>query len=185
MTAGDRGRGYGVSAALLGSAPGYIGRMRAILIIDHGSQRDEANHMLSCVANLLQQMVGAGVIVRHAHMELAEPSIPTGFAECVRAGATDVVAFPYMLSPGKHVTRDVPRLVAEAARAFPEVSFRVTDAFGVHEKLAELIALRAGVDVVAPLPAADACRCWEPHGHVGACGNACAARTTAPIATAT
>jgi len=161
--------------------------MRAILIIDHGSQRDEANHMLSCVANLLQQMVGDGVIVRHAHMELSEPSIPQGFADCVKAGATEVVAFPYMLSPGKHVTRDVPRLVAEAASTFPQVSFRVTDAFGVHEKLAELIALRAGVDVVAPLTAADVCRCWEPHGQVGACGNACAARTgaSASVATAT
>ena len=159
--------------------------MRAILIIDHGSTRHEANHMLSCVANLLQQMVGDGVIVRHAHMELAEPSIPSGFAECVQAGASEIVAFPYMLSPGKHVTRDVPRLVSEAAHEFPQVSFRVTDAFGVHEKLAELIALRAGVDVVAPLAVADACRCWEPHGQVGACGNACAARTSAPIATAT
>jgi sirohydrochlorin ferrochelatase len=159
--------------------------MRGILIIDHGSQRDEANHMLSCVANLLQQMVGERVIVRHAHMELAEPSIPSGFAECVAAGATEVIAFPYMLSPGKHVTRDVPRLVADAAKAFPQVAFRVTDAFGVHEKLAELIALRAGVDVVAPLSAGDACRCWEPEGRVGACGNACAARTGASIVTAT
>jgi sirohydrochlorin ferrochelatase len=159
--------------------------MRAILIIDHGSQREEANHMLSCVANLLQQMVGDAVIVRHAHMELAEPSIPSGFAECVRAGATEVVAFPYMLSPGKHVTRDVPRLVAEAAREYPQVSSRVTDAFGVHEKLAELIALRAGVDVVATSPASVACHCWEPHGQIGACGSACAARTGAPIVTAT
>ena len=52
-------------------------------------------------------------------MELAEPSIAEGFADCVRAGATEVVAFPYMLSPGKHVTRDIPRLVAEAARGVP------------------------------------------------------------------
>lgn len=163
----------------------YIAQMRAILIIDHGSTREEANHMLSCVANLLQNMVGDSVIVRHAHMELAEPLISTGFAECVRAGATEVVAFPYMLSPGKHVTRDVPRLVAEAAREFPHVSFRVTDAFGVHAKLAELIALRAGVDVTAPLPASDACRCWEPQSRIGSCGNACAARTGASIATAT
>lgn len=159
--------------------------MRAILIIDHGSTRGEANHMLSCVANLLQQMVGDGVIVRHAHMELAEPSISSGFAECVQAGASEVVAFPYMLSPGKHVTRDVPRLVAEAASAFPQIAYRVTDAFGVHEKLAELIALRAGVDVVAPLSSADACRCWDTDGRVGSCGNACAARTSASIATAT
>ena len=65
--------------------------MRSILIIDHGSQRDEANHMLACVANLLQHVVGSDVIVRHAHMELAEPSIAQGFAECVQAGATEVI----------------------------------------------------------------------------------------------
>jgi sirohydrochlorin ferrochelatase len=124
--------------------------MRAILIIDHGSTRAEANDMLADAANLLQQMVGDGVIVRHAHMELAAPSISEGFADCVRAGATDVVAFPYMLSPGKHVTRDVPRLVADAAREFPNVSFRVTEAFGVHPRLAEVIAERTGVSVIAP-----------------------------------
>jgi hypothetical protein len=37
--------------------------------------------------------------------------------------------------------------VAEAAREFPDVAYRVTEAFGVHEKLAELIALRAGIDI--------------------------------------
>jgi sirohydrochlorin ferrochelatase len=151
--------------------------MRAILLIDHGSVRAEANHMLSCVANLLQQMVGDSVLVRYAHMELAEPSIAKGFGDCVAAGATEVVAFPYMLSPGKHVTRDIPRLVQEAASAFPQVTFRVTPAFGVHEKLAELIALRAGIEVAKPVAAGDACRCWEPNGAVGACGSACAART--------
>lgn len=126
--------------------------MRAILIIDHGSTRAEANDMLSDAARMLQQVVGDGVPVRHAHMELAEPTITQGFADCVRAGATEVIAFPYMLSPGKHVTRDVPRLVAEAARDFPNVAFRVTDAFGVHEKLAEVIAERTGVNVIAPTP---------------------------------
>lgn|SRR5512146_1903826 len=150
--------------------------MRAILLIDHGSVKPEANHMVSCMANLLQHMVGDAVIVRHAHMELAEPSIAQGFGDCVRMGATEVIAFPYMLSPGKHVTRDVPRLVADAAGEFPNVSFRVTDAFGVHAKLAELIALRAGVDIAEPSVASDACRCWNPEGEVGACGAACAAR---------
>ncbi len=155
--------------------------MRAILLIDHGSVKPEANHMVSCMANLVQNVVGDSVVVRHAHMELAEPSIAAGFAECVRAGATEVIAFPYMLSPGKHVTRDVPRLVAEAAREFPSVSHRVTDAFGVHEKLAELIALRAGIDVAHNIEAAEACRCWEPNGQVGSCGAACAARATPSV----
>jgi sirohydrochlorin ferrochelatase len=162
----------------------YISAMRAILLIDHGSVKPEANHMVSCMANLLQHAVGESVIVRHSHMELAEPSIAQGVGECVRAGATEIIAFPYMLSPGKHVTRDVPRLVAEAARQFPDVSFRVTGAFGVHEKLAELIALRAGIDIAQPMSAADACRCWDAAGRVGSCGAACAARQSDTLAPA-
>ncbi|MGE5098788.1 MAG: CbiX/SirB N-terminal domain-containing protein, partial [Deltaproteobacteria bacterium] len=122
------------------------------------------------------------VIVRHSHMELAEPSIAQGFADCVRAGASEVIAFPYMLSPGKHVTRDVPRLVAEAATEFPNVSFRVTGAFGVHEKLAELIALRAGVEIAEAISPAEACRCWDVEGRVGSCGAACAARQSGTLA---
>jgi len=156
--------------------------MRAILLIDHGSVRAEANHMLTCMANLLQHMVGNGVLVRYAHMELAEPSISQGLAACVEAGATEVIAFPYMLSPGKHVTRDIPRLVDEAARAFPNVTCRVTDAFGVHEKLGELIAMRAGVDVVHSLDAREACQCWDPQGRISSCGSACAARTAEYLA---
>jgi len=126
--------------------------MRAILLIDHGSVRAEANEMLASVADLLQSMVGDTVPVRYAHMELAEPSIAVGFAACVQAGADEVVAFPYMLSPGKHSTRDIPRLVSEAAAAFPQVRYTVTDAFGVHEKLAEVVALRAGVPLVSTAP---------------------------------
>ena len=147
--------------------------MKAILLIDHGSMRDEANAMLECMANLVQAMAGAGVIVRHAHMELAAPTIADGFAACVAAGATEVVAFPYMLSPGKHSIRDIPRMVAEAAAAHVGVAVSVTPAFGVHEKLAEVILRRADVEVARPMTAAEACRCWHPTQSAVACGNAC------------
>jgi sirohydrochlorin ferrochelatase len=119
--------------------------MKAILLIDHGSVRAEANEMLDAVAALVRQIAGPGIIVHAAHMELAKPSIAAGFRHCVEEGATEVIAFPYMLSPGKHSTRDIPRLVAEAAEAFPDVSYRVTEAFGLHEKLAEVVLERTGV----------------------------------------
>ena len=122
--------------------------MRSILLIDHGSVRAEANHMLACMADLLQSMVGDGVLVRHAHMELAEPTIADGFAACVKAGATEIVAFPYMLSPGKHSTRDIPRMVADVAAAFPNITYRVTESFGMSAELAAVVAQRCGVEVV-------------------------------------
>jgi sirohydrochlorin ferrochelatase len=119
--------------------------MKAILLIDHGSVKSEANDMLADVASMVQEMAGPDVLVGYAHMELAEPDIDAGFAACVARGATDVVAFPYMLSPGKHSTRDIPRLVAAAAANHPRVTYSVTPAFGVHEKLGEVVLERAGV----------------------------------------
>src|SRR5689334_20442269 len=81
-------------------APIPMPQMKAILLIDHGSKRDEANHMRACMTNLVQAMAGDSVVVEYAHMELAEPASPRGFAACVERGATEVIAFPYMLSPG-------------------------------------------------------------------------------------
>jgi sirohydrochlorin ferrochelatase len=151
--------------------------MRAILLVDHGSVRPEANHMLHCVANLLQSMVGPRVLVRAAHMELADPLIPAGVDACVEAGATELTVFPYMLSPGKHSTRDIPRIVAEATRRYAGLSVRVTPAFGVHAKLAEVIAERAGVEVTSE--SEECSRCWNPENRIGLCGDACCAREIA------
>ena len=150
--------------------------MKAILLIDHGSRRDAANEMMDCMANLVQAMAGRDVVVRYAHMELAEPSIAAGVKQCVDAGATELIVFPYMLSPGKHSTGDIPRLVAEAAAPFPALDVRVTSAFGVHEKLAELILGRAGVAVANPLSADEATRCWHSSQSTTACGDACRCR---------
>jgi sirohydrochlorin ferrochelatase len=147
--------------------------MKAILLIDHGSRRDAANEMMNCMANLVQAMAGPDVIVRFAHMELAEPSISAGVEHCVAAGATELIVFPYMLSPGKHSTGDIPRLVADAAAAHPAVSVRVTNAFGVHEKLAELVLARAGLPVARQLSRDEAARCWHSSRSGTACGDAC------------
>ena len=150
--------------------------MKAILIVDHGSRLREAIDMLICMANLIQTMAGPNVVVRHAHMELAEPSIAAGFASCVAAGADDVTVFPYMLSPGKHSTGDIPRMVQEAAASHKGVRYFVTPAFGVHEKLGELILHRAGVPIATTWRDADAEQCWDPNCSRTLCGEACRAR---------
>jgi sirohydrochlorin ferrochelatase len=151
--------------------------MKAILLVDHGSRKREANDMLVCMANLVQAMAGSDVIVRPAHMELAEPSIAAGFASCVEAGATEVIVFPYMLSPGRHSTSDIPRMVGEVSVSYPGVIFSVTPAFGVHERLGELILSRAGLPVDASFDANSANRCWDPACSEKLCGDACRAKS--------
>jgi sirohydrochlorin ferrochelatase len=119
--------------------------MKGIVLVDHGSLRAEANEMMVPVTDLIQSMAGDGVVVRYAHMDLAPPTVAEAFAQCVEAGADDVVVFPYMLSPGRHSTTDIPRMVAEAAKTHPGVSYSVTPAFGVHEKLGEVVLERVGI----------------------------------------
>ena len=119
-----------------------------LLLVDHGSRFQEANDMLADVAAMVRRLSGRHC-VHHAHMELAEPTISQGFETCVREGATAVVVHPYFLSPGRHSTSDIPRMVAEAAKAFPGVAYCVTEPLGLHYKICEVILERAGI----PLPA--------------------------------
>src|SRR5687768_8260396 len=59
-----------------------------IIIVDHGSRRDESNRMLEELAGLFAQRFREKYdIVEPAHMELAEPSIATAYAKCVQRGA--------------------------------------------------------------------------------------------------
>ena len=154
--------------------------MKGILIIDHGSVKEEANHMLECVGELVQRMAGERVVVRVAHMELAAPTIADGFEACVAAGATEIVAFPYMLSPGKHSTRDIPRMVAELAATHPGIPVQVTTAFGVNEQLAAVVLSRSGV---SPVECAEPHRCMRPAGTPPRhCGDGCVEKGSAASA---
>ena len=91
-----------------------------IIIVDHGSRRDESNQMLEEVARLFAvRFREKYAIIEPAHMEIAEPSIASAYARCVQRGAERVVVCPFFLGPGKHWTQDIPHLTAEAAAQFP------------------------------------------------------------------
>ncbi len=123
------------------------GRLRqtGIIIVDHGSRRDESNAMLEEVARLFGERFRQTYdIVEPAHMELAEPSIATAYARCVARGATHVVVCPFFLGPGKHWTSDIPRLTASAAAQFTDTEYHVTMPLGIDELILELLAKRVG-----------------------------------------
>ncbi len=63
-------------------------------------------------------------------MELAEPSIGTAVAKCATAGCKKVVIAPYFLSRGRHITSDIPALVAEAQKAVPQVECVIAEPIG-------------------------------------------------------
>jgi sirohydrochlorin ferrochelatase len=115
-----------------------MSRNPALLLVDHGSRRHEANDLLPRIAGLLREM-SSFKIIHFAHMELAEPTIQQGFDACVSDGADEVIVHPYFLGPGRHSTSDIPRMVAQAAARHQGVSVQITEPLGVHPKIGELI----------------------------------------------
>ena len=111
---------------------------RALLIVDHGSRREESNDLLKKIAEMMQDRFGLS-IVHYAHMELGRPTIQQGFDACVADGAEEVIVHPYFLGPGGHVTTDIPALVKQAANRHPGIAFRITEPLGIHTKIGEVI----------------------------------------------
>jgi sirohydrochlorin ferrochelatase len=121
-------------AASADSAHRHLG----LIIVDHGSQRADANRMLEDLVALFAASTPFA-IVEPAHMELAEPTLTQAFDRCVERGARLVVVHPYFLLPGRHWEEDIPAITAAAAARHPRVQYLVTEPLGLHPRLIDVI----------------------------------------------
>ncbi len=113
----------------------------AILLVAHGSRRQEANADLVRLAEMVSAEVGDR-IVEIGYLELASPTIPEGLRKCADRGAHAVSILPYFLSPGDHVSRDLVQFRDEFQKEHPEISCNVCPPIGLHSLLVELLLLR-------------------------------------------
>jgi sirohydrochlorin ferrochelatase len=130
----------------LGLAPDKV----AVILVDHGSRREESNTLLLDVVEAYRKQ-SSWTIVEPAHMEIVEPSIATAFARCVAQGAEFVIVFPYFLAPGRHWHEDIPHLTAEAAKSHPGVRHLVTAPLGLHPLVLQIINERISASLVHTL----------------------------------
>jgi sirohydrochlorin ferrochelatase len=118
--------------------------MRAILLVDHGSRRAEANEQLDGIADRLRERVPES-IVEVAHLEIALPDIAQGIDGCVKKGATEIIVHPYFLGPGRHTSEDIPAQVESAGANHPGVRIRISEPLGGHPSLIDVILDRVSV----------------------------------------
>ena len=104
----------------------------ALVLVDHGSDVEEANLLLDRIVKELRARGDHGM-VRVAHMELAPPSLSDAFSACAQRGAASIVIVPYFLAPGRHVSEDIPRMAREAAERCPGVRWAVAEPLGFDE----------------------------------------------------
>lgn len=114
----------------------------AILLIAHGSRHCEANDDSRYLAEELAKRVPHSIAVA-AFLELAEPDIDTGAAQCVESGARRIVLLPHFLAAGIHVQRDLCAARDRLAIRYPLVEFFLAEPVGRHPLMVEILWDRA------------------------------------------
>ena len=105
--------------------------LRGVLVVGHGSRREEANRDVQEAARRIAGRGGFRV-VEAAFLEIAHPDIAEGFARLVERGARHVVVHPYFLSPGRHTRGDIPVEVRAAAEKHPGITYQITEPLAAH-----------------------------------------------------
>jgi sirohydrochlorin ferrochelatase len=116
--------------------------MTGIAVFAHGSAVESANQ---AVRDVVARFASGGgfPLVEPSFLELGQPDLAGAVARLVERGATRVVVVPYFLTLGKHLQRDLPRIVAAIADIHPSVEFTVTPPLDGHPMLAAILADRA------------------------------------------
>jgi sirohydrochlorin ferrochelatase len=115
---------------------------QALLIVGHGSKSAEAIHEFGQIIDEIRKR-SVFTLVKGAHMELAQPDIPTGIREIAEAGVKNITVVPYFLFMGNHIKYDIPEILDEQRKLYPDVTIRFAKPLGFDPIIADIIIKRA------------------------------------------
>ena len=114
----------------------------ALLVLVHGSPTAGAyDPMLRVVEEVRAR--GIFRVVEVGYMECNTPTIADAADACAASGCTRVVAVPFFLHMGAHVSSDLPDALDKARARHPEVAFLMGEFLGLSPKVTEILADRA------------------------------------------
>jgi sirohydrochlorin ferrochelatase len=113
----------------------------AVLLIAHGSRREEANADLRRTAEALDLRMPER-LVETAYLELEPPTIPEGLARCRDQGASEIRMTPYFLSAGAHVMTDLSRFRDAFAVENPDILVKLCPPLGGHPLMIDILLQR-------------------------------------------
>jgi sirohydrochlorin ferrochelatase len=115
---------------------------KAILIVSHGSRSNDAIIEFDKVVELVRNSTEFPV-VKGAHMELAQPDIPTVVKEISDSGSTEIVVVPYFLFMGNHIKNDIPEILNRLKPLYPGITIKFGNPIGFEPLMADILIKRA------------------------------------------
>jgi sirohydrochlorin ferrochelatase len=123
-----------------------------VLLLAHGSRRQEANEEILAIARLVKAKNPEG-IYEIAFMSFGTPNIGEGTAALVSRGINRVIVMPLFLVTGNHITQDIPAELIQQKELFPHVEFVMAQHLAGHPAIVDIVLERiAGAGGQVPCP---------------------------------
>jgi len=113
----------------------------AIILIGHGSRVPGAAESMEKVSEALQAS-GRYAHVTPCNMSLMKPNFVETFKRMVDQGAKSVLVLPYFLNEGVHIKCDIPNMMQEVGKDYPDVKMVMGRPLGFDRLLVDLVAKR-------------------------------------------
>lgn len=114
--------------------------MKALIIIAHGSRRQESNEEIETLANEVKKIAKDEYdIIEHAYLEIEEPTLLQSIEKVYKKKITDITIMPYFLNSGNHVIRDIPAMIETASHKYPDCEFKMSACIGMTDNMPRLV----------------------------------------------
>ena len=110
----------------------------ALILIAHGSKDPRWRLPFEKLDQSLRSDLGEGHIFL-CYMEFAKPTLMQAVEKAVNAGIRQIKILPLFMAGGAHLDKDIPPMVDEVKKAFPDLKILMFSPIGEHPKFAQLI----------------------------------------------
>ena len=107
-----------------------------MILVGHGSREKGFAAAMTKVTRLIQKEKKFDFVVC-AYNEIVPPSFPDAVEILIKKGVQNIFVLPYFLQAGRHVKRDIPRMLSQLRKKYSgDVQFILCDYLGYDERIA-------------------------------------------------
>jgi sirohydrochlorin ferrochelatase len=112
--------------------------MRGILILVHGSKREETEKTVKSIVEKVKKKTGEEKVVG-AYLQFSEINLKKGVEMLIYMGANQIVIMPLFIFDGVHVTQDIPNELAQIQKEYPQITFKTAKHIGDDDRIADIV----------------------------------------------
>ena len=115
--------------------------MNAVLILAHGSKRQETERTLDSLIRKVKAKTGLEHVYP-AYLQFSEQSLEQSIHELVEKDIKSIRIVPMFLFDGVHVTKDIPEELDVIGKKYPGIKITMSRHIGDDDRLADILADR-------------------------------------------